>query len=286
MLAGPQDALFDVMQRVRRPLVQWLAVHEEHVEGVMTRVVEVALHAHLQIGSDVRRHWELAGNGVYLEPHLNIKVDVQSAEVLCNEQETRPVPESMSKAGDFELVFGKEALRCSFKFRHEHRQWVQIVGEEHELLEWDTPHPYDQGVGVPRGVGTADMPPDSGPEELFGDGIVFNEVTYSRPFRHYLVDMQELAPPPPAPTETWVAELLQPVLEACYPKGPMAMDFPIFLPDEELAEDASECKLIGLAYPDKDFATWKEFVVLRHHGVVCTWVCGWARACEPGDTGL
>ena len=31
---------------------------------------------------------------------------------------------------------------------------------------------------------------------------------------------------------------------------------------------ASECKLIGLSYPDKDYATWREIVVLRHHGVV------------------
>ena len=199
----------------RRPLVSWLAAHPEHVEGVMGRVVEVALHAHVSVeagpsmpspppasfrprmlaeppnsyadpgtagvllrGYDtgwsitrdwgwfesvvvvlapalspgVRRSWEEVpgSRGVYYEPGLNIKVDVQSAEVLCNDQETRPVPESMSSFSDFEVVFGKEALRCAFKFRHEHRQWVQIVGEEHELLEWDTAHPYDQGVGASR----------------------------------------------------------------------------------------------------------------------------------------
>ena len=81
------------------------------------------------------------------------------------------------------------------------------------------------------------MAPDEGVEALFADGYVFNGVTYDRPFRHYLIEKQELPPPPPAPTEQWVVDILQPVLEACYPEGNRAMDYPVFMCEEELAED-------------------------------------------------
>jgi thiol-disulfide isomerase/thioredoxin len=142
-----------------------------------------------------------------------------------------------------------------------------VVGENHELLEWDTPNPFDAGVGAPRGLDPS-VPTTEGPDEMFGDGCTYMGVTYTRPFRHYLVEMQALPPPDPLPQEVWLVEALQPVLEAIYPPGPAALDYPLYMPQEPLAANASECRLLGLAYADKPQATWKEFVVLRHHKTV------------------
>ena len=84
---------------------------------------------------------------------------------------------------------------------------------------------------------------DQGPDEMFGDGVTFMGATYSRPFRHYLIEMQDLAPPDPPVEESWVVEALQPVLEAIYPAGPAAMDYPIFMVEDTLPADASVCRL-------------------------------------------
>ncbi len=37
-------------------------------------------------------------------------------------------------------------------YTHEHRRWVDIIGEEHELLEWDAPAISAQGVGSPSAL--------------------------------------------------------------------------------------------------------------------------------------
>ncbi len=68
--------------------------------------------------------------GTYTAPGSGIIVDVQTAEVFFRGAEIHPVPESMSSFDDFERVFGKEALQCATKFNHEHRKWVEVVGEE------------------------------------------------------------------------------------------------------------------------------------------------------------
>eukprot|EP00658_Telonema_sp_P-2_P038382 TRINITY_DN27556_c0_g1_i1.p1 TRINITY_DN27556_c0_g1~~TRINITY_DN27556_c0_g1_i1.p1 ORF type:complete len:1525 (-),score=378.05 TRINITY_DN27556_c0_g1_i1:111-4685(-) len=204
----PEYQLFSLLQRIRRPVVEWLQSNPGSVSEVMCRVVSVALHSHVgTLPSDTK--WVEVTRGVYHEPVMDIKMDVQAMEILSNNQETRPVPDSMTSFADFELVFGKEALRCSYKYRHEHRQWVSIVGEDHELLEWDAPDPTDQGIGGPVGLPGTQYP--------FLDGYLHRGVEYTRPFRYYLEHLQVPPPPPPAPTEIWVRELLQPILEACYP---------------------------------------------------------------------
>ena len=74
------------------------------------------------------------GLGVFIAPTEGITVDVQAAEVLYRNAEIKPVPDSMSAFADFETVFGKEALQCAWRFHHKHRKWVEIIGENHELL--------------------------------------------------------------------------------------------------------------------------------------------------------
>ena len=225
----------------------------------MNKTVSVALHSHIGEMSGATQ-WVEVSRGVYHEPIMDIKIDVQAAEILSNDQETRPVPDSMTAFSDFEQVFGKEALRCSFKFRHEHRQWVSIVGEDHELLEWDSPDPTDQGVGGPKGLPGDDFP--------FYEGFLHRGIRYTRPFRYYLTEEQVPPPPPPLAAESWIVDILTPVLEAVFPPGPLQLDYALLMPEDELPADATECRLIGLADADTEAPCFKEFVVSRNYGIV------------------
>ena len=104
-----------MVQRMRRPVTEWLEAHPESVNAVMDSMVCIAFHSHLtddQVAGN-NRTWVQLARGVYEEQTLDMKIDVQTAEILSNNQETRPVPDSMSGFADFENVFGKEALRCA-----------------------------------------------------------------------------------------------------------------------------------------------------------------------------
>ena len=56
----------------------------------------------------------------------------------------RPVPDSMTQYGDFQDLFGREALHCGIVARNQHRLWVHVVGTECDLAEWNEPNPLDQ----------------------------------------------------------------------------------------------------------------------------------------------
>ena len=142
------------------------------------------------------------GLGVFIAPTEGITVDVQAAEVLYRNAEIKPVPDSMSAFADFETVFGKEALQCAWRFHHKHRKWVEIIGENHELLEWDEPSKDDQGVGAPTTNGDLDY--------------TYMGVKFSRPFHWYLEEDADPAVPPPNDGEKWIVDLLKPVLEGMY----------------------------------------------------------------------
>ena len=69
-----------------------------------------------------------------------------------------------------------DCCTLQYKFRHEHRQWVTIVGEDHELLEWDAPDLADQGtVPPPHKELTHSQSGVGGPTGLAGDEYPFYE---------------------------------------------------------------------------------------------------------------
>eukprot|EP00931_Biecheleriopsis_adriatica_P073552 TRINITY_DN47812_c0_g1_i1.p1 TRINITY_DN47812_c0_g1~~TRINITY_DN47812_c0_g1_i1.p1 ORF type:complete len:4288 (-),score=931.49 TRINITY_DN47812_c0_g1_i1:37-12879(-) len=172
----PEALLADMLQLCRRPLVNWLeSLPGSQLDEVMAGVVCVALgnsHSVQQSGwTKVRPDHP----GLYTVAAAGVVVDAQAGEVLYQGGELRPVPDSMSSFADFEMVFGREALQCAFRFTHEHRRWVDIIGEDHELLEWDAPVIDEQGVGAPSplpGVvfkdAAAEGPPAAVVREILG----------------------------------------------------------------------------------------------------------------------
>ncbi|KAF1780686.1 P-loop containing nucleoside triphosphate hydrolase [Phytophthora cactorum] len=100
-----------------------------------------------------------------------LKLDAQTGEILWRNDELKPVPDSMTQYADFMAIFGNKSLHCGLVARQEHRLWVNIVGTDFQLVEWDDPtDEVDQGVGAPvvyepGSVGNSDDPNDN-PQEL------------------------------------------------------------------------------------------------------------------------
>ena len=96
--------------------------------------------------------WEALGVGNYLAESIELKFDIQSAEVLWRNDELRPVPDSMVQYNDYDSLFGREPLHCGIVRREAHRLWVHLVGKNCDLAEWDEPSKDDQGVGMPQKI--------------------------------------------------------------------------------------------------------------------------------------
>ena len=139
----PEYEIFACIQRLRRPTVNYMSkLSQEDLDTVLNMTIQVSMSAPAFNYVGWKHGADLGGQGglgVFIAPTEGITVDVQAAEVLYRNAEIKPVPDSMSAFADFETVFGKEALQCAWRFHHKHRKWVEIIGENHELLEWDEP---------------------------------------------------------------------------------------------------------------------------------------------------
>lgn len=145
--------VFETIQVHRRGIVEWLgkiAVNDRNT--VLAGIVHIAL------GSMEPTHvWDwvedvsVGGTGRYICRKSDLKLDTQTGEILWRNDELKPVPDSMTQYADFKAIFGNRSLHCGLVSREEHRLWVNIVGTDFQLLEWDDPNEInDQGVGCPQ----------------------------------------------------------------------------------------------------------------------------------------
>ena len=144
----PEHRLFHLLQQKRRALVTWFEVAAPAVvDTVLASVMRVVLRNDTFAYSG----WvcPVRGTGRYAAERADIKIDLQSAEVLWRNDELKPLPDSMTQFGDFGTIFGRQALHCGIRMRQDARLWVHVVGTPYDLLEWTEPSQYDQGVGVP-----------------------------------------------------------------------------------------------------------------------------------------
>lgn len=100
----------------------------------------------------------------------------------------------------------------------------------------------------------------------FAERASYRGVIYSRKFDPY----DERPHGGLEPAEHWIADILQPVLLAIYPPFPpdKKMNYSLLLPEPVTTADAHEVRLLGCVGADKEDATWKEVVVLRHRKLV------------------
>ena len=144
----PESRLFNLLQKQRRSIVNWFDhLNNEKADEVLGNIMRVALRS-----PDFEyQGWKRLqkGTGRYVAERAELKMDLQTAEILWRNDELKPVPDSMTQYSDFETIFGREALHCGLVMRQEHRLWVHIVGSAYDLIEWDKPTVVDQGLGAP-----------------------------------------------------------------------------------------------------------------------------------------
>ncbi|CAI5730000.1 unnamed protein product [Peronospora destructor] len=155
LLLPPGDVLeaeiFETMHLHRRSIVQWLAsLSKTNRNKVFGNIVQIALRSTEQTDA-----WEwveesgVGGVGKYSCSQQELKLDVQTGEILWRNDELKPVPDSMTQYADFNAIFGNKSLHCGLVSRQDHRLWVNIVGTDFQLVEWDDPtHEMGQGVGI------------------------------------------------------------------------------------------------------------------------------------------
>jgi hypothetical protein len=154
----PEWRVFELMQRKRRLVVARLAaLSADALDAALRGVVRTALRA-----DDFEyRGWAAQSvAGRYVAREAALTLDAQSGELLWRNDALKPVPDSMSRFGDFEALFGRQTLHVGVVRRQEHRFWVHVVGTAFDLQEWDKPPHEDQGVGIPRA-----LPPDPDPAQ-------------------------------------------------------------------------------------------------------------------------
>jgi hypothetical protein len=141
----PEERLFSLLQKHRAPLVKWLdrAAETGIIDDVLRDILRITLRTALFEYSG----WKRESAGHYVAIRSDLRVDIQTAEVMWRRDNLKPVPDSMSQFTDFETLFSREALHCGLVSRPTHRHWVHIVGTEYDLIEWDPQEPLNQGVG-------------------------------------------------------------------------------------------------------------------------------------------
>ncbi|KAI9918712.1 hypothetical protein PsorP6_012156 [Peronosclerospora sorghi] len=166
-LLPPGDVLeaevFETIQVHRRSIVQWLAnLSRASRNKVLGDIVRIALRSTEQTDDwDWIEESDVGGVGKFKCQQQELKLDVQTGEILWRNDELKPVPDSMTQFADFMAIFGNRSLHCGLVARQEHRTWINIVGTDYQLLEWDDPtDEIDQGVGAPV-VCTSEVSPNS-----------------------------------------------------------------------------------------------------------------------------
>jgi hypothetical protein len=143
----PEHRLFAMLQRIRRPLVNWVDAALE--SGSAAAMLRDAVRIGLRSPSFECPRWTHDGPGRYVAVGFDLQLDLQSAEILWRNDDLRPVPDSMSQFQDYQSLFHGEAHHCGLVSRRSHRHWVHVVGTEYDLVEWDEPNPGDLGVSSP-----------------------------------------------------------------------------------------------------------------------------------------
>ncbi|KAL4139988.1 hypothetical protein PRNP1_015417 [Phytophthora ramorum] len=144
--------IFETIQLHRRSIVQWMVgAPKANRNKVLGNIVRIALRTDEQTDT-----WEwieesdIGGAGKFSCRQQELKLDAQTGEILWRNDELKPVPDSMTQYADFMAIFGNKSLHCGLVARQDHRLWVNIVGTDFQLVEWDDPtHEIDQGVGAP-----------------------------------------------------------------------------------------------------------------------------------------
>lgn len=143
-------------------------------------------------------------------PMLGVEMDIQIGQMTLRSKHLAALPGEVAGNEDVTLIFGDATIQASLVERAQHRQIYRLVGLNHELVFWPTPH-------------TMSPPP-------------FDE--FEREYDPSLIN----------DSEKWIVNLFEPLRDAFYvqksPMDPPTMQF--LMPERPLPYGAEVAVLLGL----------------------------------------
>eukprot|EP00043_Microstomoeca_roanoka_P005858 m.58502 g.58502 ORF g.58502 m.58502 type:complete len:4257 (-) comp13155_c0_seq1:39-12809(-) len=144
----PEHRLFAVYSRQRSFICDRFGQYfaSKSIDTILKKVLRIALRSPQFSDKD----WSAMGPGRYLSSTSELKLDLQTGEVLWRNDDLQPVPDSVAQFADYQALFRDKTLHCGIVARQTHRYWIHLVGTEYDLIEWDEPKAEDQGISCPR----------------------------------------------------------------------------------------------------------------------------------------
>lgn len=144
--------IFETIHLHRRRIVKWLnELDSTDRDKVLGQIVRIALRSNEPTNSwQWNEGTDVNSTGRFTCTNTDLKLDIQTGEILWRNDELKPLPDSMTQFADFKSLFGNKSLHCGLVTRQEHRNWVKVIGTDFELIEWDDPtDAMNQGIGAP-----------------------------------------------------------------------------------------------------------------------------------------
>jgi Protein of unknown function (DUF3638)/Protein of unknown function (DUF3645) len=225
--------------------------------------------------------------GVYAHVDNNIKISLQTWEVLLSQNEIRPVVPEIARNSEFRWLFGGELQHAALDRMHEFCAHYTVVGSGWNLAVWEPSERFEQLVGQPEALGAQDCKSTADREvsptwmctSCHEEFPTNDEVRPRCPGCHALKPQlsameqygvrwcdseqhsRRYGAEPLDDSERWIAEILEPVLDEMYGKDKDRLNYSLWLPACKYASDAQQARVIGLDMHADN--TWKEFLMYR-----------------------
>lgn len=73
------------------------------------------------------------------ETELGVEIDIQTIQLTLKSSHLKALDRAIANDEDVVEVFGKHSMQAATIQSTEHREWVRLIGRDHDLQFWRTP---------------------------------------------------------------------------------------------------------------------------------------------------
>lgn len=73
------------------------------------------------------------------EAELGVEIDIQTIQLTLKSSHLKALDRAIANDEDVVTVFGKHSMQAATIQSTEHREWVRLIGRDHDLQYWRTP---------------------------------------------------------------------------------------------------------------------------------------------------
>lgn len=168
LLPLPETEMFELLAVQRRNIINWLrSCGQVPLNTIMEAIMRVTTGTGIRKSNaeDVLRRWGFIsgdrsigrftmlnanhGSGsvdgavqtVSNEAELGVEIDIQTIQLTLKSSHLKALDRAIAGNEDVVEVFGKHSMQAATIQSTEHREWVRLIGRDHDLQFWRTPDP-------------------------------------------------------------------------------------------------------------------------------------------------